>query len=167
MMKLLAYALGVITTFMIPLEQKEVVIQVGSTVQIQVLAEQRLEEVVQLSEFDSEVLNLVNEARAHRGYAPLEWDVDLVPAAQVRAKESATCWSHTRPDGTEFWTVNVSLAYGENLGKSNEYNADGMFSAWMNSPSHKENILFPDFRTMALGTYKKDGLFYVAQLFGY
>ena len=57
MMKLLAYALGVITTFMIPLEQKEVVIQVGSTVQIQVLAEQRLEEVVQLSEFDSEVLN--------------------------------------------------------------------------------------------------------------
>ena len=167
MMSLIAYALGIMTSFMIPLEQEEVVVQVGSIAQVLVLAEQRLEEVVQLSEFDSGVLNLVNEARTLRGYVSLEWDADLVPAAQVRAKESATCWSHTRPDGTEFWTVNASLAYGENLGKSDEYNADGMFTAWMNSPSHKENILFPDFRTMALGTYEQDGLFYVAQLFGY
>lgn len=76
-------------------------------------------------------------------------------------------WSHTRPDGSEFWTVNSNLLYGENLAKGFT-TAEAAIDAWMNSASHKDNILFADFASGAIVVHVgSDGQWYWANEFGY
>ena len=110
---------------------------------------------------------LVNEAREANGVSPLEWDSDLYEAAQVRAREASECWSHTRPNGSEWYTVDASKVYGENLSRGFT-TPEEMVNAWMTSPAHKDNVLFPDFKTMAVAEYiSSSGTVFAAQLFGY
>ncbi len=56
---------------------------------------------------------------------------------------------------------------GENLAFG--YNdASSVLEAWMNSPTHRENILFPDFTKISISIYvADDGTAYWAQEFGY
>ena len=51
------------------------------------------------SRYISEVVRLVNAERAKEGLAALQMDSSLNSAAQVRAKEIVTSFSHTRPNG--------------------------------------------------------------------
>jgi uncharacterized protein YkwD len=70
--------------------------------------------------FKTEILRLMNIERAKVGASPLT-SMDVISnMADVRASESATSFSHTRPDGTRCFTVftQYSVAYkyaGENL----------------------------------------------------
>ncbi len=91
----------------------------------------------------------VNAQRQNAGLSPLKWDSGIEQAAAVRAVEASQLWSHTRPDGSEFWTVNSNLLYGENLAQGYT-TADGVLKGWMDSPTHKDNILFADFASGAI-----------------
>ena len=85
----------------------------------------------------------------------------------VRAAECEKSFSHTRPDGTEWWTVDSSLMYGENLA-SGYYDADSVVSAWMTSPGHKANILNAGYATVGIAVYQTlNGTWYWAEEFGY
>ena len=96
-----------------------------------------------------EVLNLVNDYRVANGVEPLTYDTGLQEAADIRANESIAVWSHTRPDGSDWWTVDERI-YGENLGHG--YNtAEELVNAWIASPTHLANLVNPKFHTMALG----------------
>ena len=55
--------------------------------------------------FTVEVLNLVNAERAKVGAAPLRLADDLQAAANIRAREIVQSFSHTRPDGSDCFTV--------------------------------------------------------------
>ncbi len=112
-------------------------------------------------------LALVNTQRASAGLPALSWSNPLAQAAMVRAQEIVSVFSHTRPNGSDWWTVNSDLQYGENLAKL--YNsADSVVAAWMNSPSHRQNIMAADFRTCGIAVYKTgDNKWYWAQEFGY
>ena len=46
-------------------------------------------------------LDLVNQQREAAGLSDLTWNDGLAQAAQVRASECATSFSHTRPNGTD------------------------------------------------------------------
>ena len=108
----------------------------------------------------------VNAQRAAAGLKSLSWSAGLEQASAVRAVEAADVWSHDRPDGSEYWTVNSSIVYGENLAKG--YNtADAAFNAWMASPTHKDNILFGSFRTGAIAIHIENGQWVWANEFGY
>lgn len=73
---------------------------------------------------------LLNEIRRENGLNVLTWNDDLGPAALIRAQEATILWSHTRPDGTDWYTVNPDLVYGENL--ANGYTtAENVVNAWM------------------------------------
>ncbi|MCR4990235.1 MAG: CAP domain-containing protein [Lachnospiraceae bacterium] len=113
-------------------------------------------------------LDEINSTRSAAGLGTLSWSNGLEQASSVRAVEAAQVWSHTRPDGSEYWTVNSNLVYGENLAKGYD-SASGAFSAWMASPSHKDNILFGDFRTAAIAVHidPNSGQWYWANEFGY
>lgn len=114
-----------------------------------------------------EILNLVNEERQKNNLFPLAWDEQLKNAATIRAQEASICWSHTRPDGTEYYTVNSDIVYGENLAYGYNNSID-TFNAWMNSQEHKENILYPDFKTIGISLYiDENNIWYWAQEFGY
>lgn len=87
-----------------------------------------------------ELFILINEARAANGLAPLSWSGSLADCAYVRASEASEVFSHTRPDGSDWWTVNPDIMYGENLADG-QTNAQWVFDDWMNSPTHRDNIL--------------------------
>ncbi len=102
-----------------------------------------------------EVLALVNIERNKEGLKSLTLDADLCKAAQVRAKEINTLFSHTRPDGTSCFTVldefNISWnAIGENIAKGH-MSPKEVVTAWMNSEGHRRNIMSSNFGKLGVG----------------
>ncbi len=114
-----------------------------------------------------EVLALVNNQRAAAGLSALTWNNGLEKDAQVRAQECEQSFSHTRPNGTDWWTVDSNLMYGENLAY-NYNDAASVVAAWMASPTHKANILNGQYTTIGVAAYQTSGgIWYWAQEFGY
>jgi len=120
----------------------------------------------ELLEAAKKAFELTNQKRADAGLAQLSWDQGLAEAAFVRAQECVNPFSHTRPDGSEWWTVNSQLMYGENLARG--FNtADGAMNGWMNSPTHKANIMDGSFHTLGIAIYQDgSGKLHWAQEFG-
>ena len=114
---------------------------------------------------EAEVISKVNQIRVANGLNSLRYDASLEGAADVRANESTVRFSHTRPDGSDWYTVNPDLMYGENLADGYT-TADAVVNAWMASPEHNANILKPDFTTVAVSSVVKNGKTYWAQEFG-
>ncbi|MCM1251464.1 MAG: CAP domain-containing protein [Clostridium sp.] len=112
------------------------------------------------------VLAQVNQERAKIGLPELLWNAELAKAADVRAKEIEQTFSHVRPDGSDWWTVNDEVIYGENLARGYE-SADTVMAAWMESSEHKDNILYAAFQTIGIAVYESGGQWYWAQEFGY
>ena len=108
------------------------------------------EEYIYASVEEQNILNLINKYRQNNGLKPLMFDSRLQDLARLKANdlENNNYFSHTSPNlGTPFEmlknnTVKYKIA-GENLaGNINEENA---VIAWINSPSHRDNILEKDF----------------------
>lgn len=115
-----------------------------------------------------ELFNLVNDARAAEGLAPLSWNSSLAADAAVRAQEIVSSFSHTRPDGSEWWTVDPDRMYGENLA-SGQSTAQEVFNSWMASPGHRANIL-GNYTSCGFALYyggDAGSTYYWAQEFGY
>ncbi|MBR0093478.1 MAG: CAP domain-containing protein [Lachnospiraceae bacterium] len=110
--------------------------------------------------------NLCNDQRAARNVRALAWNVDLADAARVRAQEIVSLFSHTRPNGSQWWTVNSDVQYGENLAKLYG-SAPEVVTAWMNSPTHAANILDSEFKSVGMSIYQTNNKWYWAQEFGY
>ena len=113
-----------------------------------------------------EASNLVNEMRADAGLNELKWDINLETVASVRAKECSEKFSHTRPNGTQWYTVNSKIQGGENLAFGFD-NAEDCVDAWMESPTHRDNILYDEFEKVAISIYEDDGTYYWSQQYGY
>lgn len=116
-----------------------------------------------------ELFLLVNAEREANGLYPYVYRADLADAASVRAAEIITFFSHTRPDGTPYYTVNEDLVYGENLAEGYA-TAQEVFAGWMASPTHKALILDDDYTACGFAFLSNgDGAhdYYWAQEFGY
>ena len=122
------------------------------------------------------MLNLVNEAREEAGLNKLWYSARVHEVSTQRAYELSSYYSHTREDGRGFHTafidngisyklVGENIAYGRNMFKTPEE----VFQAWMDSESHRDNILHPDFECVGFGlsTLKigKDTYYYWSQEF--
>ncbi|MDD3369764.1 MAG: CAP domain-containing protein [Lachnospiraceae bacterium] len=110
-------------------------------------------------------LSAVNAQRASAGLSALTWNTDLESCASVRSEEIVSTWSHTRPNGSDWYTVNSNVMWGENLAK-NYSSTDAVVAAWMASPTHKANIMDGSFATMGIAIYEVNGVLYWAQEFG-
>jgi len=120
-----------------------------------VLSSQSPPETLICDTYAEEVLKYVNEARAKNNLSALQLDATLCAAAEVRAKEVTTRFSHTRPDGTSCFTVlrDFGIKYsvcGENIALGFT-DAKKVVDGWLNSSSHRANILNPNFKFMGLG----------------
>lgn len=108
---------------------------------------------------------MMNEIRKANGLNMLSWNDDLGPATLTRAQEATILWSHTRPDGSDWYTVNPSLCYGENLA-SGYTTVKNAVNAWMASPEHKANILSSEFTSGNIQIVENsDGTWYWAEEF--
>lgn len=138
--------------------------QIETNKQSNVLGEKQ-----KLSEYEDiakEALKLCNEERTKVGLSTLKWDGGLYACADVRAEEASRKWSHTRPNGKKWWTVNKKIMYGENLAYGYS-TAEEAVKAWMESDVHRDNILYEDFTKCGISVYKKGNTYYWAQEFGY
>ena len=114
-----------------------------------------------------EAFNQVNDIRAQAGLNKLTWDQNLETTSSVRAKECSQKFSHTRPNGKAWYTVNSKIQGGENLAFGFD-TADDAVEAWMNSPTHKDNILYDEFTGGSISIYQDDsGVCYWANEFKY
>ena len=112
------------------------------------------------------ILTAINAERANAGLPALMRTSELAAAATVRAKEQEQLFSHTRPNGSDWWTVDSRVCYGENLAK-NYTTAETVVAAWMASPTHKE-VMLNDYKTCGIGVYvATNGNTYIAAEFGY
>lgn len=91
--------------------------------------------------------SLVNAERAKAGKQPFITSETLRSSACAKADHmlAQDYWAHTSPDGVTPWTFIEQAGYryttaGENLAKSYPDDAS-LIDAWMNSPSHRENVL--------------------------
>ena len=132
-------------------------------------AAQTLASAKALDGLAAELLKQINQKRTANGLSTLSYSSDLQASADIRAKESVQNFSHLRPDGRGCETA-VTVDYtvtGENLIQvTNEFaTADIMMDTWMNSPTHRNNILLPSFTKMAVGIYVSNGTTYVSTVF--
>ncbi|MDD5945284.1 MAG: CAP domain-containing protein [Clostridia bacterium] len=123
------------------------------------------------SAYAAEVVRLVNAERAKEGLTALKTDAVVQSAAQVRAKETVTSFSHTRPNGTSCFTAlkEAGVSYrgaGENIAYGQRTPAE-VVNAWMNSPGHRANIMDTKFTTIGVGCYKSGNTYYWSQFFTY
>lgn len=128
-------------------------------------------------DMEDEILELINEERTKAGLKALKMDHGkMMNAADIRAKEITVDFAHERPDHDEWDTVydEEGVGYklrGENLGNSGipadgSSATQGIFNTWMNSPSHKKNIMDPSFTHVSVACLEYNGNYYWAQLFG-
>jgi uncharacterized protein YkwD/uncharacterized membrane protein len=118
-----------------------------------------------------EVIRLVNIERNNAGLPSLTKNTTLCQAAQKRAGELPTLFSHTRPDGTDCFTVLdeyqiTAYTSGENIA-CGQRTPQEVVEEWMNSPGHRQNILNPDFNQIGVGCVQANDIYgiYWTQLF--
>ena len=117
--------------------------------------------------YEISLLNEINNERLSAGLSALKYSSKMELGADVRAEEASKVWSHTRPDGSDYYTADSTLIYGENLYKGSTSDKASVVSCWMASPTHKDNILFRDYKTCSVGVYEEGGMTYIALEFGY
>lgn len=103
-----------------------------------------------------EMINQINASRGNSGIASLVRNGRLDAAAQVRIGEIITDFSHTRPNGQPFYTVDEAMVSGENIAYGSG-DAGVNHGRFMNSQGHKDNILRGEYKSVGVAAYKVDG----------
>lgn len=123
-----------------------------------------------------EVIRSTNEARAGAGLKPLVYNERLADAARRKAANmfGENYWAHNSPSGKSPWVWFKEAGYsyvfaGENLAKDFG-DTPRLMSAWMASPTHKENIVNAKYTELGVavvpGILSGSETILVVQLFG-
>lgn len=121
------------------------------------------------SSFEDEVISLVNKERAARGIAKLKKNAGATSVARIRATEIVKSFSHTRPDGSSCFTAATEQGVkyrtaGENIAYGYS-SPEAVVNGWMNSDSHRKNILSASFTSIGVGCYRSGSTLYWSQFF--
>lgn len=125
---------------------------------------------------DSVVVDTTNQERESLGLGGLRVNQTLKKAAQAKADDMAAkgYFAHNSPDGKTpwYWIDQTGYSYraaGENLAVNFDYSKD-VVNAWMNSPTHKANIIKAKYQEIGIGIaegfYQGRPTVFVVQLFG-
>ena len=125
----------------------------------------------------STLMSLINNERSQRNLPTLLTHQSLVGAANIKAQDmiDRDYFAHIDPDGKYIWNEIVAAGYspykilGENLAVDFS-TSEGMVQAWIDSPTHRGNLLHPDFVNQGLtaiyGDYQGRYTNLTASLFG-
>lgn len=115
--------------------------------------------------FECQVLELVNEERVAEGLNALDYDATLAQSAMIHAMDLSMCdyFAHDSLDGTSFFERCEDNGYdgtctGENIG-GGQQNPQAVFDAWMESPGHRDNILYPHHTELGVAYYEGEGTY--------
>lgn len=109
-----------------------------------------------------DVVNLTNQKRSEAGLSSLSLNQELSAAAYTKGQDmiAKDYWAHVAPDGTQPWKFFNDFGYkyryaGENLARDFS-NANDAVNAWMNSSTHRDNILNPKYKEIGIGIVEGD-----------
>jgi len=122
------------------------------------------------------VVDLTNQERQSLAAAPLQRNSALDEAARLKAEHMVQegYFAHYSPTGVTPWHWFAEAGYsfvhaGENLA-IHFSDSHEVISAWMNSPTHRDNIVDPKYLEIGVGTargeYQGHETVFVVQLFG-
>lgn len=129
------------------------------------------EEKGTLSEYETEVIRLVNVRRNSAGLKSLTADMELSRVARIKSQDmcNKNYFSHTSPTyGTPFQMMkDFGITYrsaGENIAMGQRTPSE-VVNAWMNSPGHRANILNESFTRIGVG-YVSSGNYWTQMFIG-
>lgn len=115
-----------------------------------------------VTEYEAEVVRLVNKERTSRGLSPLthNWELSRVARYKSQDMKEKKYFSHTSPTyGSPFEMMrSFGISYrtaGENIARGYS-TPKAVVDGWMNSSGHRANILNSSFKEIGVG-YVPDG----------
>jgi uncharacterized protein YkwD len=131
---------------------------------------------VEPNEVEKRAFDQTNLMRVRNGLTPFVWDADVCRMARVHSQSMAreSFFAHVTPSGLRLRDrarvagILQFSVLGENIAYNQGYEDPGAFAVerWMESPKHRANILSPEFRAMAVGSFVgPDGSVYLTQTF--
>lgn len=110
-----------------------------------------------VTDFEQEVIRLVNEIRVKNGLNPLTYDWQLSRVARYKSQDMKDnrYFAHNSPVyGTPFQMIrNFGISFrsaGENIAKGYA-TPEAVVNAWLNSPGHRANILNAGYTHIGVG----------------
>ena len=117
------------------------------------------------SSYKQETMDRINQFRAGQNLQALAESERLSSIADIRAKECAVSFSHTRPQGSS--VLDEADVYGEILAHNNE-TPERTVNAWIASAGHNHIMSKGEFQHFGAGYYMDErGNDYWVVLFGY
>jgi len=102
------------------------------------------------------LIELTNIERQRKGLTPVLENDALDKAAKLKAANmfEENYWAHFAPSGKTPWDFILGSGYkftfaGENLAR-NFYSSDEVVIAWMNSPTHRDNLLNSNYKDIGI-----------------
>jgi len=131
---------------------------------------------VEPNDIEKRAFEQTNMVRARNGLPPLAWDGDVCRMARIHSESMSRqgYFSHVTPEGLRLRDrarevgILRYVVLAENIAYNQGYEDPGAFAVerWMASEKHRANILSPEFRAMAIGTFvAPDGSVYLTQTF--
>jgi uncharacterized protein YkwD len=132
--------------------------------------------VVEPNDIERRAFEATNLIRLQNGLPPFVWDGDICRMARIHSESMSRqgYFSHVTPEGLRLRDrariVGISRydVLAENIAYNQGYDDPGAFAVerWMASTKHRANILSPEFRAMAIGSFvAPDGSVYLTQTF--
>ncbi len=132
-------------------------------------------QAINLNNLESQILFLINTIRAQNGLGTLTPNQMLTDIARSRSQDmiARNYFSHHTPDGKNIKHIFAEFGvtyrnFGENLARSNPAShgtPEALINAWMNSPSHRDNMLKTHYRLIGIGVIDGGGKRVVTTLF--
>ena len=124
-----------------------------------------------VTNYENEVIRLVNEIRAQNGLKKLtaDWELSRVARYKSQDMKDNKYFSHTSPVyGTPYQMMkSFGITYrsaGENIAMG-QRTPQAVVNAWMNSAGHRKNILNSSFTRIGVG-YVADGNYWTQMFIG-
>jgi uncharacterized protein YkwD len=128
-----------------------------------------------LPDYENQVAALINNVREANGLNTLAADESLTNVAMVRSRDllDRNYFSHYTPEGTNVFNImndmGIEFSYaGENLAQSAPASAgtpEGFLNAWINSPSHRDNMLRSQYTKIGVAMVEIDSRRVVTTVF--
>lgn len=151
-----------------------IIVLLASFLKISQITLQRYKDVVpvistaSVDEQRKEVIKLTNETRSKLSLHPLRENTKLTLSAQTKACDMVqkNYYDHIDPEGRTTWHFFTDAGYSytsaaENLAQ-NYYADQHLIDDWMDSPTHKLNIVNPVYEDIGIGICGN----YIVQHFG-
>lgn len=114
----------------------------------------------------ADMVEIINDYRNKHNISHVKISYELCRIAEIRAKEASVLWSHTRHDGLGIDSlINPNIEWsiaGENLAKFKNATSKEIVDAWMQSETHRANLLNEKYEFCGISEYCDGEIRYIS-----